>query len=534
MSLVGACSKCSKVTTVSFCSNCRDAIYCSPICQKQDWATHKKLCSQIKTQNRVKEYIINNIFINNKIIELMRAIPNRSDAYIKIIFILNECFTKGEYPIVIMGLDYLNRDQLDAEALKYNKGKSQGSESKEKFYYLIYTYDFTDKSKKRLEWKGGIVLFLQTDNPVKRDNKFDIDITNKIYFSSYPNLLSVIDTSEEIKLILRKRYTETQPFDFDISLLLSEEIMSISRSPNKLLTKRALICHGCKKSGVVYSCICKEFLYCTRDCREKHLRETKHVCEEHIIAINEVNMCCNTYFSNIEAICKRFEVFANYSKELRRIDALNDGRVFHMVISFIGYPWSEDNKAHLFLSSSISDRKQLCQKRIYQIDNLLNKTMALVCINIYCCSNDGILLLMKTNVLPIIWNTKESMTADRINAIIVYLDNQHNRNEIGTAIDIDLIENTYMDNKKGGLVRVKKMEFMEGIKQGKDVVLNYDHTKIEELPNDPRVTIATTDKMDSLIGKISEEDKSKIKKQVYIEKKNNKITFGNVGIHEDE
>ena len=54
------CAICSKVVEKTrYCSNCREAVYCSKDCQVKDWAEHKTTCNNMRDATIRSKKLIN-------------------------------------------------------------------------------------------------------------------------------------------------------------------------------------------------------------------------------------------------------------------------------------------------------------------------------------------------------------------------------------------------------------------------------------------------------------------------------------------
>ena len=49
----------TRVVADKICGGCQMVRYCSPECQKADWASHKKICARFKSATEIEKYIDN-------------------------------------------------------------------------------------------------------------------------------------------------------------------------------------------------------------------------------------------------------------------------------------------------------------------------------------------------------------------------------------------------------------------------------------------------------------------------------------------
>jgi len=121
-----------------------------------------------------------------------------------------------------------------------------------------------------------------------------------------------------------------------------------------------------------------------------------------------------------------------------------------------------------------------------------------------------------------------------LNGIIVDKDNnlytEEEKKMLGDKIDRDMSENVYMDNKKGGIVRVNKVQFITEIIEKNVCVENYDFNKIIEIEEDKSIRIKQFRVTEDNKPKEDLDKYIKIRKTTNPTKKDSKIVFSNQGI----
>jgi len=121
-----------------------------------------------------------------------------------------------------------------------------------------------------------------------------------------------------------------------------------------------------------------------------------------------------------------------------------------------------------------------------------------------------------------------------LNGIIVDKDNnlytEEEKKMLGDKIDRDMSENVYMDNKKGGIVRVNKVQFITEIIEKNVCVENYDFNKIIEIEEDKSIRIKQFRVTEDNKPKEDLDKYIKIRKTPNPTKKDSKIVFSNQGI----